>query len=72
MTISNTGKFSLIALALLTSMFLLSGLAPVQNEENAEVSRLLSDASSAKARVNGIAVRSGNSILPVFYVDGRG
>jgi hypothetical protein len=46
MPISNRGKCSLIALALLTSMFLLSGLAPSQqnNEENAEVSRLLSDA----------------------------
>lgn len=46
MLISNRGKYSLIALALLTSMFLLSGLAPAQqnNEENAEVSRLLSDA----------------------------
>ena len=44
MPISKRGKYSLIVLTLLTSMFLLSGLAAAQNEENPEVSRLLSDA----------------------------
>jgi len=45
------GKYHFVTGALLTSiLLLLSALAPAQNEENAEVSRLLSDA-KAKAAV---------------------
>jgi len=47
------GTYRLVTGALLTSiLLLLSALAPAQNEENAEVSRLLSDAKEkASARV---------------------